>query len=285
MLANYILKVQNFNEARELFDALNYQESVCDEQKQLAVYISPDIEKWKHGVYLVVGDRDVNYTEFVADKAVVLAPGQKIYCEVTNLPELLDSVDHACMAYFNPIHEFRWGSRECIVQLPGGYLLVLWENAAWTDEELLDYYGNLAETLEESIRGLTDVELHLTRAEGKWSIKQNAFHLMDSHLSYPVRIKFALAESGRSWLGNAYDQDVWATELDYINRDLSAELEQFRAAIKNNLALCQHFQDALDRYIMVGNNKATVREMLKLITLHSLEHIERIRETRAIHLV
>lgn len=41
--------------------------------------------------------------------------------------------------------------------------------------------------------------------------------------------KFALAEPGRTFQGNAYDPDLWAKGLDYAGRSIQAEVALFHA--------------------------------------------------------
>jgi hypothetical protein len=283
--ANFVLKVSNLEVARKMYGSLNFNEEFYDCNNGLSLLTSPDIDKWKWGTYLLINNNDIDYSSYVSDSYSILSPGDKTYCEVNGLSDLLNDIDFDddIKDLFTPLNTYKWGSQDCNVNIPGGYHLVLWEHAKWSDEEMLNYYNNLPNSLELSINGLNDIQLNLSRAEGKWSIKQNALHLMDSHLSFPIRIKFAIAENGRDWVGNPYDQDVWAENLDYVNRSITTELEFFKVAVRNTIELINHFSESLDHYIMVSNNKSTVRDMLKLITLHSLEHIERIWETRDIH--
>lgn len=283
MEANYVIKVDDLELTRTLYHNLNFKEKFYDDHKGIVFLVSPDYDKWRQGSYLLILNKDVDFSPYVTEKYTELSPGDRTYCEVNNLPRLLEQIDSHLTNMVSRLNSYKWGSHDCTISIPGGYKLILWEQPNWKDDELLKYYKELPNYLERSLHDLSDSQLNLARAEGKWSIKQNAFHLMDSHLSFPIRVKFALAESGRTWIGNVYDQDKWAVQLDYANRNLDAELNYFKAAVENVIILNEHFSSSLDRYIVVNGSKSTIRDMLKLITLHSLGHIERIWETRDTH--
>jgi hypothetical protein len=70
---------------------------------------------------------------------------------------------------------------------------------------------------------------------GKWSAKEIIAHLNDGELIYGLRYRRIAADPGS--LLPAFDQEVWAKELDYKKQPLKANLESFAALRKQNLAL------------------------------------------------
>lgn len=281
--ANCVLLVDNLDSTKNLLVSLNYRVEMYDVENDLVVLFPPDYEKWDT-VILLTKSVNLDLSLYVRERHSILKPGAHFYCQVDDLAQLLSMIDDVQMLELNGVvRNFSWGSKDFTLDISGGYRLVLWEEAKWTDEQLLSLYADLPNRLKESLSGLDDKQLGLTRAEGKWSIKQIALHLIDSHFSYPLRVKFAIAESGRTWVGNSYNQDVWAENLQYSSRNINPEINGFRSLVENVIDLTQHFEDSLDRFIIINQSKKTVRDMINLITLHSLEHIDQIWETRKVH--
>jgi hypothetical protein len=101
----------------------------------------------------------------------------------------------------------------------------------------------------------------------------------------PTGFRLVLAQSGTPL--QAYDQNDWAREMKYENRDPHASLALFRALRRSLLTLLDGLTDAeLDRYGMhAERGKETVRALISLYAGHDLNHlgqIERLtRGTRA----
>ena len=67
-------------------------------------------------------------------------------------------------------------------------------------------------------------------AEGAWSVHEIIIHLADSELNSYARVRKALVEPGSTIFG--YDQDMWATVLDYHRRNTTDALELLRLVRK-----------------------------------------------------
>jgi uncharacterized damage-inducible protein DinB len=70
---------------------------------------------------------------------------------------------------------------------------------------------------------------------GKWSAKEIIAHLNDGELIYGLRYRRIAAEPGTPLA--AFDEKLWAKELQYRKQPLKANLESFAALRKQNLAL------------------------------------------------
>ena len=168
---------------------------------------------------------------------------------------------------------------------PDGYLLHIWMHVDLTDDEILDLYRRGPALLEEALQGLSEADLDLVRAPGKWSIRQTVLHLADEELNMTHRLKFALAEPGREYRGNPVTvPDLWVAGLDYAHRPIAAEVALFRVMREHMGALVEHLDGALERAVLNGQGaRFAVREGLRLAATHAWSHIQQIRETRVVH--
>ena len=176
------------------------------------------------------------------------------------------------------------GGRTLAVRDPDGNLLLFWESPRWTDEELLAVYGSAAARLRQALAGLADPHLDLARAPGKWTIRQIVHHVADSDAASLPRILMSLAEPGRSYLNNPYDQDVWVERLDHAHRPVETSLRLIEAVRDHVTALIRHLPHGLDHAVQPSlGAPLTVRELVRMLASHALGHIAQIVETRRVH--
>jgi DinB superfamily len=79
-------------------------------------------------------------------------------------------------------------------------------------------------------------------APGKWSAHEVIVHCADSETNSHMRIRYLIAE--REPLIVAYDQDVWARELDYHAHALEPAFTTVRAVRANTVPLLNRLTDA-----------------------------------------
>lgn len=166
---------------------------------------------------------------------------------------------------------------------PDGVRLDFMEERSLTDAEILDLYENCPSRLQEMLHGLSETDFDLTRAEGKWSIRQIVHHLVDSAHVVSVGVKFALAEPGRPYTPNLLAGDAFAAGLDYAHRPIQAELALYAAVHAQIAGLCRHLPEALDRHILVGGQPRYVRLTIQQTAGHLHHHLDQIAETRRVH--
>lgn len=180
--------------------------------------------------------------------------------------------------------EYDWGYAFITVPDPDGHIIYFGGGKEWTDEEMLHWYDQAAGRLDEALAGLTEADLDLARAPGKWTIRQIVQHLVDSDCTSLARVKFALAEPGRLYNGNGYHPDTWAEGLDYAHRPIEPEVALFKAIRGHIGGLLRHLSGALNRTTVTGNGQTlAVRPSFRNLTVHALHHIEQIKETRRVH--
>ncbi|WP_227793476.1 DinB family protein [Paenibacillus guangzhouensis] len=151
------------------------------------------------------------------------------------------------------------------------------------DLELIDTYKRAPLELSQAIAGLCDVELDLTRANGKWSIREIIHHIIDCDMNYFQINRYALADSGAKFLFNAFDSHVWNQTMNYKNRSVSLELKLFGMMREYIAYLCNFLPNSMDRVLVHEFGTATVRDAIKHDIQHAANHIEQILETRRIH--
>lgn len=167
---------------------------------------------------------------------------------------------------------------------PDGYRPSFWQAPVLTDTEVVERFASAPAELEEALAGLSEAQLDLPRAPGKWSIRQTVHHMADSDASSLVRILMALAESGREFKSNPYSQDRWVEGLDSARRPVTTSVALFAAIRAHVTALVRHLPDALDRSVETSaTGRSTVRHMLSMLGSHAIGHTAQILETRRVH--
>lgn len=175
--------------------------------------------------------------------------------------------------------------RELLVPTIDGYTLVFWEELYPTHDEILVLYEAGVDDLEKAIAGLSDEQLSYTEIPGKWSIREHVLHLIDLELIAMHKVKFALAEPGRMYQGNAFQPDDWQQSLQYAKRQIATEVQLFRATRQHIIGLCRYLPDALGRTVRTPSREETVAQLLKMIGGHAKHHmraVERIRERHGV---
>ncbi|WP_189015700.1 DinB family protein [Paenibacillus marchantiophytorum] len=207
-------------------------------------------------------------------------PGDLVYIGVASVNEvhqfLLDQGVPNLRKEEDPGH-----IRKLFVPTPDGYLLVYWEELSASNEEILAmYHGGITE-LEAAVAHLSEEQLNLQEAPGKWSIREQVLHVIDLELVTIHKVKFALAEPGRSYTGNSFSQDDWSVGLRYASRPIHDEVLMFRALRQHILNLCACLPGALGRTVVTSKDREeTVAKLLKMMAGHASHHIRAIWRIR-----
>src|SRR4051794_22667598 len=88
----------------------------------------------------------------------------------------------------------------------------------FSNEFLLDVYTKGPERLQIAVAELNEDELTVFPFKDKWSIKEIAFHILDSELVGSIRFRQTITQSDT--LFPFYNQDIWTKELEYQQRDI-----------------------------------------------------------------
>jgi DinB superfamily len=123
---------------------------------------------------------------------------------------------------------------------------------------------------------LSDEELARTYAPGKWTVKQLLHHLADAETVLYDRIRRAISEP-RSVVW-AFDQDKWATELDYARMplDLSRRIyEAVRAGVIHQARLRYESSGHLE-FVHSETGIRTLKDEFDKVAWHNEHHLAQI---------
>lgn len=157
-----------------------------------------------------------------------------------------------------------------------------------SDEQILSLFLSSAERLWTQVQDLSEADLDLPSEPDGWTIRQIVHHVADDGDVWSMCIKKAIATPGvlvrfEGFPGN----EAWARALDFEHREVGPALDLIKAHRCYLAHLLEHFSDAWNRSIRLANaegevvGEMTVREMVKMLTEHMLEHVETIERIRA----
>jgi DinB superfamily len=147
--------------------------------------------------------------------------------------------------------------------------------------DLLERLRRGAELVAVSITGAAGSEVDYVPEPGKWSIRQIVAHLADAEIVATMRVRQLIAEENPRL--EAWDQNAWATNLDYARRKPSQSLETFRRIRGENYELLKDLPAAA--FERAGQHsqrgQITLRQLLQLIAEHAENHATQLRARRA----
>lgn len=138
------------------------------------------------------------------------------------------------------------------------------ENLERTRKKVLEYYE------------LEDSFLHLTYEEGKWNIRQLLCHISDVETVLYDRIRRVIAEPKQViW---AFDDNLWAKNLDYNSFPLSISKQTFNAVREGVIYLAGKFYQELGdkQFIHSETGIKTLRDEFDKVAWHCEHHSKQI---------
>lgn len=145
--------------------------------------------------------------------------------------------------------------------------------------ELLERFRRGPEVLAAALTGAAGAEVDF-HEPGKWSVRQIVAHLADSEIVVCFRMRRVLAEDNPRL--EAFDQDMWAANLDYSRRKPSQSLETFRRIRTENYELLKDLKE--DAFRRTGDHsergKLTLLDLLRYFAEHVENHTQQIRRVR-----
>lgn len=275
-LPQVILPVQDLTAAAAFYrDALGMAVESLDAAAGTAVVRGPG------GVQLVLAAAGAELAPWPGVK--VAGPRAWVYLHRPDVAALAAELAGRGVCGVGPREPYP-GMRHLQVTDPDGYVVEFWESVPLADAAILELYRTGPAHLQAALAGLTEADLALPRAPGKWTIRQIVHHIADSDVGTFHVLRMAMAESGRTVNPNLWDPDGVAIGLDYANRPIEPAVALFAAAREWVLSAVAHLPGALDRYVVWPSGyRSVVREMLQQVGGHAMHHILQIRETRQLH--
>lgn len=105
-------------------------------------------------------------------------------------------------------------------------------------------------------------------------------HLAGSELVNGIRMRMILAHDEPEMLG--YDQDAWATKLNYHESSLTDALDQLRVLRRINLKLLQSLNESRMNRVDIHSERGaeSVHKILQMVAAHDLLHLNQIRKIK-----
>jgi len=92
--------------------------------------------------------------------------------------------------------------------------------------EKIESYGNAYKNLIAALNELPKEMWQFKPSPAEWSIHEIIIHIADSETNSYIRCRRFIAEPGTMVMG--YNQDLWASELNYHDQNIEDALELFR---------------------------------------------------------
>jgi hypothetical protein len=115
-------------------------------------------------------------------------------------------------------------------------------------------------------------------SQGKWSIREIVIHLTDSEINGYTRCRNIIAESGKSIVN--YDQDKWASSLNYNGQNMDMALDIFKLLRRANYDLLKDLPDEVWNNYMIhpDDGKVTLDDWLNNYENHVRIHLNQMQK-------
>jgi hypothetical protein len=142
----------------------------------------------------------------------------------------------------------------------------------------LPVQGQTVQELARLIDGVPDIKLQEHPAPGKWSVAELLAHLAESEIVATWRYRQMIEHDGSPL--PAYDQELWHRLGQYPSRKPEDSLLQFRLLREANLRMLDKLTEPEwhRRGVHAERGPTTVRELVKQIAGHDLNHLEQVRK-------
>ena len=150
-----------------------------------------------------------------------------------------------------------------------------------TRKNKLDTYRNAAQVLEAALEEFPRDMWRFRDEHGCWSIHEHLVHIADSEANSYIRCRRFIAEPGQELM--AYDENQWASALDYHSMDTDGALELFRALRRRTWELIRDLPESVwsNTCYHPENGDMTLEDWLDVYERHVAEHVEYMRQNYA----
>ena len=139
------------------------------------------------------------------------------------------------------------------------------EKLKQTKEETLSYFA------------LSEEDLTKTYADGKWTVKELLHHLADAETVLYDRIRRAISEPRPViW---AFNQDLWATNLDYKDLPLAPNKDVYASVRDMVIILAErHYdKDSELEFVHSETGVRTLKDEFDKVVWHNERHLSQIK--------
>jgi catechol 2,3-dioxygenase-like lactoylglutathione lyase family enzyme len=183
------------------------------------------------------------------------------------------------------VHEKPWGDRTLQITDPDGYRLRFVQVADLSFDEILNLYTSVPGRLATLLSEIGEPGLEVMDTKSAWNVRAIGHHVCDGDVLWSGALMAALMNSGCSYQHDWYTSDQACLDtLAYASRPLNGASDSFTAYRRSVAELLRSIPDAADRHVLFQNHyrderrKLTVLDIIRRRTVHSMEHIEEMRE-------
>ena len=137
-------------------------------------------------------------------------------------------------------------------------------------QQLIHAYADGPRRLEGAVAGLSEEELNFKPGPEHWSILENVVHLADTDLVAATRLRYVLAQPGATLV--SFDQNAWATTLQYSSQSAPDALALFRAVRGSTAELLR--RAPVEAWGYAGVNTQSGLQTVEWIVEHFAEHVQ-----------
>jgi len=141
----------------------------------------------------------------------------------------------------------------------------------------IELYGNGFDMLVDVLKDIPREMWQFKPAPNEWSIHEVIIHLADSESNAALRARKLIVEPGGILMG--YDQEQWASQLNYHDQDLEDALDVVRLARKTTYKLLKKQPDEIFEHIVIHpeyTEPYTFENWLDIYSAHIPGHVEQI---------
>jgi uncharacterized damage-inducible protein DinB len=150
--------------------------------------------------------------------------------------------------------------------------------------EMIEEYGRGYDLLMAALAQVPREAWEFRPAPGEWSIHETVIHMADSESIGVTRARMLIAEPGETLM--PYDDNKWATALDYQNQSADDALQLFRLLRQTTYQVLKTLPDRVYMHEVIMpemvhpeyGERYTLEKWLNIYTGHIRDHIEQMRK-------
>ena len=137
--------------------------------------------------------------------------------------------------------------------------------------------SSTASTLRAAVAAHTPATLAQRPAPEQWSVHEIIVHLADAEVAFAYRLRMMISAPGVRI--QAFDQNAWASSMQYARLDLELALDRFDALRRSNLELLANLADPGQAYgIHEERGREDAALFVRLYAGHDINHLTRIEK-------
>lgn len=165
-----------------------------------------------------------------------------------------------------------------MAETPQQYTQRILSNSAGKDA--LRVQRGTATQIKTLLKGLSKKQLNWRSEPGKWSISEIVAHLADTEIVVSWRMRLILGSNGTPI--HAFDQNAWASALQYAKSDAKWSTNTFSMLRENNLRLLKAIsKTAWENYGMHSERgQESIAHIVNMMAGHDINHVRQIEGVR-----